>query len=254
MQNHPKSSKDVSESNGILKVKPKIQKNFEVSVDEMLQSNIELRPSVDSTHETSQLPEIENVSCSLMASVKLERQMASHLVNQLLGKRPEPSELVTQGRLIMGVAPRLMATAKNLEHQRVKDTVGHLLEARPEAEALANIMEHPVSLAPTLHAAKKILERNMKADKISYLLTHRPPHDATMTSHGLPNRTTRFIIALQIISRLGTDNNITLDQKSHLKQLLLAQDDRIMRALYTYTQDGKVIEVTETFHKIATVV
>lgn len=65
------------------------------------------------------------------------------------------------------------------------------------------------------------------------------------------SRRARYTLALKAVSRIAMDNLITQDEKTHLKDLVLMDDEKVVAALDCYELDQDIEEMLCTLQRIA---
>ncbi|KDO29373.1 hypothetical protein SPRG_05909 [Saprolegnia parasitica CBS 223.65] len=194
-------------------------------------------------------------------SDQLKRQLTADKLHKQINRRPSQKELTEQGVLDDGqVAPSLLATAKKLERAMIENQVGHLLETRPGMQDMLsqNICPEPPQVANAIQGVMHSLERNLKADQLSRKLRTRRSLDdisagqATKPSaHEHAVRRARYTLALKAASRIAADKLISPTEKGCLKDCILSDDPRVVKAMAAYEADLDVEEMLDSLYRIA---
>ncbi|KAF0699194.1 Aste57867_10246 [Aphanomyces stellatus] len=207
----------------------------------------------------------DKVAPTLQAtSDTLKRQITADRLTKHINRRPSLKELAEQGvvdDVNPVVAPALIATAKKLERTMVQNQVGQLLETRPGLHDLISqqIFTESPDVANSLQGPMQSLARHLKADELSRKLKTRKTFTELFPTRKTRSQSidensrhrARYTVALKAASRIAADKLISLKEKGRLKDLILADDDRVVAAIATYEADRDVEEMLDTLYRIA---
>uniref|UniRef100_A0A7S2S2Q7 Uncharacterized protein n=1 Tax=Mucochytrium quahogii TaxID=96639 RepID=A0A7S2S2Q7_9STRA len=200
----------------------------------------------------------------------LSRKMNADQVSHLLESRPEADELKKSGVLNPGggIADGISGKQLELGHQMTKAKVSRALRGRPEVGKLlaSNIIpdEH---VAPALVKPTAQLEKNIRRDSLKKELSQRldrgvlvekgiiqeaPSNEKVNQAASLDHlKRTRYAIALKGAVHLEKLGLVDASGKGALKDLIFAEDKRIMAAVEVFELDHDLNEMLDTLHRIA---
>jgi hypothetical protein len=75
--------------------------------------------------------------------------------------------------------------------------------------------------------------------------------DATESKKCSLSRRARYTLALKAASRIAADNLISQEEKAHLKDLILTDNEKVVAAIECYELDQDIEEMLDTLYRVA---
>jgi len=234
-------------------------------------SNVENLVRRSSLHkqlsERSSLDELKARGVVKSQHADLETKIRRDSLKHNLDKRPEPKELENQGILLQetglkpddasvpsclandilsveeNIAPSIQQRRQSLSRGLMSIRLNKALAERPPREEVVKNL--PRRMSQVLAPNKDKLEHKMRQDqmraKLSAVVTNR---------HKTQFWRSRYAIALKAAAHLYNLGIINKDRRGTLKDLVLAQDIRVMAAVEVFEIDKDVGEMLDTLVRI----